>query len=152
VPVEAAGVVERELRIDASPETVFEFFIDPEKMARWKGVAARLDPRPGGEYRVNVTHHDVAVGEYIEVDAPHRVVFTWGWEGSEHVPPGSSTVEVTLSPDGQGTLVRLVHRDLPPPATTEHERGWKHYLDRLVVVASGGDAGPDPQVGRGGRR
>jgi uncharacterized protein YndB with AHSA1/START domain len=145
VPLEAAGVVERELRIDASPETVFEFFTDPDKMTRWKGLAARLDPRPGGEYRVDVTPRDTAIGEYVEIDAPHRVVFTWGWEGNEHVPPGSSTVEVTLTPDGEGTLLRLVHRDLPAPATDEHEQGWQHYLDRLALAASG--AGVDPQLG-----
>jgi uncharacterized protein YndB with AHSA1/START domain len=147
VPLGAIGVVEHELRIDASPETVFEFFVDPEKMTRWKGVVAHLDPRPGGEYRVDVTPRDVAVGEYVEIDVPHRIVFTWGWEGNEHIPPGSSTVEVTLTPDGDGTLVKLVHRDLPTPATGEHEDGWKHYLGRLAVAAAGGDPGTDPHVG-----
>jgi uncharacterized protein YndB with AHSA1/START domain len=147
VPLGAIGVVEHEIRIDASPQTVFEFFIDPEKMTRWKGIGARLDARPGGEYHVDVTHNDVAVGRYVEVDAPRRIVFTWGWEGDEHVPPGSTTVEVTLTPDGDGTLVRLIHRDLPAPAAGEHLEGWKHYLGRLAVAASGGDAGPDPEVG-----
>ena len=44
---EVATVVEREVRIAARPETVFDFFIDPEKMRQWKG-RAELDPQPGG--------------------------------------------------------------------------------------------------------
>jgi uncharacterized protein YndB with AHSA1/START domain len=85
----------------------------------------------------------VAVGEYVEVDPPHRIVFTWGWEGNEHVPPGSSTVEVTLTAVADGTLLRLVHRDLPGPAVAEHLDGWKHYFARLAVVATGEDPGTD---------
>lgn len=142
----ATGVAEHEVRIEASPETVFEFFTDPEKMNRWKGSTAVLDPRPGGVYRVDVSPNDVAVGEYVELDPPRRVVFTWGWEGSEHVPPGSSTVEVTLTPDGDGTIVRLVHRGLPEAAVPEHAEGWKHFLPRLVVAAAGGDPGPDHEA------
>ena len=47
--------LEREMRIDADPQTVFEFFTDPAKMVRWKGTTATLDPRPGGVYRVEMT-------------------------------------------------------------------------------------------------
>ena len=43
--------IEREIRIDADPATVFDFFTNPEMMVRWKGRAATLDPRPGGVYR-----------------------------------------------------------------------------------------------------
>ncbi|TVZ96600.1 activator of Hsp90 ATPase-like protein [Streptomyces sp. BK340] len=61
------------------------------------------------------------------------------------VPPGSSTVEITLEPVPEGTLPRLVHRDLPSPeACAAHEEGWTHYTGRLAVVAAGGDPGPDP--------
>ncbi len=97
---EVATVVEREVRIAARPETVFEFFTDPDKMILWKGREADLDPRPGGIYRVEMGEMIVARGEYVEIDAPSRVVFTWGWEGQESgpnaVPPGSSRVEVDL--------------------------------------------------------
>src|SRR5947207_2616651 len=102
-----SGVIEREVRIAAPPETVFEFFVDPEKYVRWKGRMAWLDPRPGGEYRVAINDQAVAKGAFVEIDPPRRVVFTWGWEGTDAVPPGSSTVEVTLEPDGEGTILRL---------------------------------------------
>jgi uncharacterized protein YndB with AHSA1/START domain len=138
--------IEREVRIDASPETVFDFFTDPAKMVRWKGVTAILDPRPGGVYRVQMNEQAVALGEYVVVDPPNRLVFTWGWEGGDAVtPPGSSTVEVTFVPDGDGTLVRLVHTGLPSPESVEaHGHGWDEYMPRLAIVAAGGNAGEDP--------
>lgn len=135
-----------EVRIDAKPETVFEFFVDPEKQTLWMGRLAELDPRPGGRYRVDINGRDVARGEYLELDPPRRVAFTWGWESEgTAVPPGSSTVEVTLTPEGNGTRVRLVHRDLPTDESRAHHRdGWEHYLERLVTAARGGDPGTDP--------
>jgi uncharacterized protein YndB with AHSA1/START domain len=90
----------------------------------------------------------VARGEYVEIDAPSRVVFTWGWEGQESgpnaVPPGSSRVEVTFEPDGEGTLVRLRHLDLPAESRQIHGEGWDLYLSRLAVAATGGYPGSDP--------
>ena len=113
---ERTDVVTREVRIKAAPETIFSFFTDPGKMIRWKGMTASLDPVAGGEYHVDITDQAVAIGRYIELDPPRRLVLTWGWEGSDAVPPGSSTVEITLVPDGDETIVTLVHRDLPEGA------------------------------------
>lgn len=139
--------LEREVRVEAPPEVVFKFFVDPDQMVRWKGVDATLDPRPGGVYRVNVTGTHVARGEYVEVVPNERVVFTWGWEDEGNpVPPGASTVEVTLVPDGRATIVRLRHFGLPGGPEDQHADGWEHYLARLVVAGAGGDAGPDPWV------
>lgn len=137
-------VLTQEVRIDASPETVFQYFTDPARMVRWKGRAATLDPRPGGVYRVEINDEAIARGEYVELDPPRRVVVTWGWEGGQDVPPGSSTVEFDLEPDGDGTIVRLTHRDLPPDSVEIHGQGWANYLPRLAVAAAGGDPGPDP--------
>jgi uncharacterized protein YndB with AHSA1/START domain len=143
-PAETTAV-ERELRINARPETVFPFFTDPELMVRWMGTTAELDPRPGGALTINVDGGHVARGEYVEVLPHERVVFTWGWEheGSS-VRPGESTIEVTLAVDGDHTVVHFVHRDLPgEESVTAHTRGWDHYLERLEVAGAGGDAGPD---------
>ena len=145
---EVAAVVEREVRIAARPETVFEFFVDPDKMILWKGRRAELDATPGGVYRVEINDQAVARGEYVEIEPPSRVVFTWGWEGQESGPhavaPGSSRVEVVLAPDGDGTLVRLRHFDLPEEARAIHGEGWDLYLGRLAAVAAGRDPGSDP--------
>jgi uncharacterized protein YndB with AHSA1/START domain len=141
--------VQRELEIDASPETVWEFLVDPEKATRWMGQTASFDPRPGGEYRVDVIPGHVASGEFVELDPPRRLVFTWGWEpgaeGKNPVPPGSSTVEIELTPSGNGTLLRFTHRELPDePAVQSHAHGWDHYLARLATAAAGADPGEDP--------
>jgi uncharacterized protein YndB with AHSA1/START domain len=141
--------VEREVRIRARPETIFPFLTEPKLMVSWMGVSAEADPRPGGIYRVDVdAGGHVARGEFVEVSPPNRVVFTWGWESEDRVvPAGSSTVEVTLTPDGDHTIVRLVHSNLPSEESAGgHATGWDHYLPRLEVAAAGGDPGPDPWV------
>jgi uncharacterized protein YndB with AHSA1/START domain len=130
------GRVEQEVLIAAPPELVFSYFTDPELYARWMGREATLDPRPGGIYRCVV--HDTATvrGEYVLVEAPRRVVFTWGFEGGESVPAGSSTVSVTLTSVPEGTLLRLVHTGLPHPALSAHDQGWAGYLAQLAAAAS----------------
>jgi uncharacterized protein YndB with AHSA1/START domain len=123
---------------------VFPFFTDPDKMRRWSGIDHKLDPQPGGIYRVDMDGTHVTRGEYIEVNPPHRVAFTWGWEdGGIPVPAGSTTVEITLTADGDDTIVRLVHRGLPLEAVEAHAAGWRHYLARLAIAGGGGDPGPD---------
>ena len=138
--------IERELAIAARPETVWELLTDPIQATRWMGREARFDLRRGGEYRVDVVPGNVAVGEFVEIDPPRRLVFTWGWEsGGSSVAPGSTTVEFDLVPDGEGTLLRFRHSNLPSAeATASHSHGWDHYLDRLVVAGAGKDPGVDP--------
>jgi len=142
----------RELRIAARPETVWGFLVDEEKQLRWMGGAATIDPRPGGVVRIEVVSGHVVSGEVLEADPPRRLVYTWGWEaGSDDaklVPPGSTTVEFELVPDGNGTLLRFAHRDLPTEETVErHAHGWDHYLPRLQVAGAGGDPGRDEWLG-----
>ena len=138
-------VYERTLAIDASPETVWEFLVDPEKLMRWKGINADLETQPGGIFRCEVIPGHIARGEYVEIDKPNKLVFTWGWDGSEDVPPGSSTIEIELASAGDGTSLRFVHKDLPnAEAIASHAHGWDHYLPRLEIVAAGGDPGEDP--------
>jgi len=57
----------------------------------------------------------------------------------------SSTIEIELVPEGVGTVLNFTHRDLPSAEASEsHSKGWDHYLERLAIVAPGGDPGPDP--------
>ena len=142
---ETADVVEVAVLIAANPETVFDFFTDPDRMIQWMGRSAELDPRPGGGFRCDINGDSVANGNYVELEPPRRVLFTWGWEGADSVTkPGSSTVEVLLEPEAEGTRVRLIHRDLPSAeSAAKHGHGWRHYLDRLAIAAPGGDPGPD---------
>ena len=72
--VESGRVVEIERRIDAPREEVFVYLTDPVKYTKWKGMAAELDPRPGGVYRVRMNSDTVALGEYGEA----------GWTAERH--------------------------------------------------------------------
>lgn len=143
--------VEREIAIAARPETVWELLVDPDQAIRWMGQSATFDVRPGGLYRVEVIPGNVAKGEFVEVDPPHRLVHTWGWEESSGstVGPGSTTVEYELVATDEGTLLRFRHTDLPDEdAAAAHGHGWQHYLGRLATVAAGGDPGVDPWIER----
>ena len=128
-----------ERQIDASPETVFAFFTDPEMMTRWLADEATLDPRPGGVCaQTHLGRNGVRYymrGEFLEVEFPSRVVFTWGFENDDReVGPGESTIEVTLEPRDGGTWLTLVHRDLPEAERGDHDAGWATMLDRLVAA------------------
>jgi uncharacterized protein YndB with AHSA1/START domain len=143
------SVVQREIRVEAEPEVVFPFFTDPERMVRWMGVGATLDPRPGGVFSLNTMGEYFIEGEFLVVEPPKRLVFTWGYgffpDESNPLPPGASTVEVELVPDGDAVIVRLTHR-VPEELVAFHSMGWDNYLERLAVVAAGGDPGPDPFI------
>jgi len=140
-------MVVREIAIAARPETVWELLVDPEQAVRWMGMTASFDLRPGGLYRVEVIPGHTARGEFVEIDPPHRLVHTFGWEpeSGSIVEAGSTTIEYELVPDGDGTLLRFIHRDLPnADAVASHTHGWEHYLERLALAAAGGDPGTDP--------
>ena len=78
MPQQTEPALELEVDIDATPEVVFSFLVDPERIVRWMGSAATLDPRPGGAYRIRINELAAAEGEFVEVDPPRRVVFSFG--------------------------------------------------------------------------
>lgn len=144
--------VELDHRVGGTPEEVFAYFTEPDKYRRWKGAEAELDPRPGGVYRVMMRPGVWVSGEYVAVEPPHRLLLTWGWEsdidlppGLGEVKPGTSTVEFTFAPDGDGTMIHVRHVGLPSEeARWVHSVGWNTYLPRLGAVTVGEDPGEDP--------
>jgi uncharacterized protein YndB with AHSA1/START domain len=123
--------VERTIAIDASPETVWQFLVDPEKTTAWWGMTASFDPRPGGAYRIEVIPGHTASGEFVELDAPRRLVYTFGWEAGENgagpVPPGQ-------------------------PGTTARTTGWKNTSAFVSAKVSASSPSPTaaPTCRRGG--
>jgi uncharacterized protein YndB with AHSA1/START domain len=145
--VSSSEAIELEVRVAAKPETIFPFLIDGAKMAQWFGASAQVEPRPGGVFSVAINNSATARGEVVEVETNKRIVFTFGWEGEGNpVPPGSSRVEISLTPDGDGTIVRLRHTGLPEITVKDHRGGWELYLGRLTAVAEGRDPGIDPNA------
>ena len=145
-------IVRRETHIPAPPAAVLALLTDPDKILRWMGTEAQLDPHPGGLYLVNVTGTRCARGAFREVVPVHRLAYSFGWDDSEDVPPGSSLIEIDLVEQSDGTLVRLTHSGLPSvEQCASHADGWAHYLGRLAEVGAGRDPGPDPRRGRAGK-
>ncbi|MBV8739644.1 MAG: SRPBCC domain-containing protein [Alphaproteobacteria bacterium] len=137
-------LVRREIQIAAPPATVFAFLTDPEKILSWMGSEVTTEAHPGGVYLVKSVGAHVARGEFREVVPVHRLAYSFGWEGSEEVPPGSSLVEIDLVDRDGGTLLRMTHSGLPNAAQcASHDRGWAHYLGRLAIAATGRDPGID---------
>ena len=143
--MDEALIVRRETHIPAPPAAVFALLTDPEKLLSWIGTEAHLEPQPGGLYLVNINGSKFARGTFREVVPVHRIAYSFGWDGSDEVPPGSSLVEIDLIEKPDGTLLRFTHSGLPSAEQcANHAKGWIHYIERLVEVAGGRNPGPDP--------
>jgi len=125
-------------RLNAPPAKVYAAWTDPAKLARWFGpgpidsVRAETDVRVGGRYRfvmqVSGEVHDVS-GAYREVVPNEKLVFTWAWRST---PERESLVTVLLKPDGDGTLLTLIHEQFFDEAARDrHQSGWTGALDKL---------------------
>jgi uncharacterized protein YndB with AHSA1/START domain len=119
--------------IEASPQEVFPYLVQPDLLVRWLGSWVDVDPQPGGVFAADLGQIPVR-GSYVSVDPPHRVVFTWGIAGNQELPAGSSTVEIVLRPEGDATLVELTHRDLPVDRHADHRQGWTNLLGVLASI------------------
>ena len=120
-------------RLPAPPADVFAAWTDAEQVREWMHVApgpcraVEMDVRLGGRFRfvmVGEDGGDVEVtGEYVEVDAPRRLAFTWKFAGA---PGDPSLVTVSLAAAGESeTDMVLTHERLPgAEATKGHEAGW----------------------------
>ena len=134
---------EKSVLVPLNADETFALITQPDRLRRWQVVTARVDLRAGGDYRWTIIPGHAVAGTFTEVDPGRRVVFTWGWEGSPDLAPGTSTVVVTLEPAEGGTMVHVTHEGLSAEQEASHAAGWTHYLDRLVTAATAGDAGPD---------
>jgi uncharacterized protein YndB with AHSA1/START domain len=131
--------IERDLHIEASPETVYSYFTEPARVARWFGRRNEMDARPGGLLRLDFNGFDIMRGSFLELVPHSRIVFTWGWESlnADALQPGGSRVEITLTPKDGGTDLHLVHSDLPAHDAGAHGMGWDYGLERLVAAING---------------
>jgi uncharacterized protein YndB with AHSA1/START domain len=126
------------VRVDAPIEIVRTFFTDPTRLVEWWPTRATIDARVGGELLFEFDQPDGrtdrAKGTFTEL-ARDRIVLTWGFERDADLPPGSSSVEITLESDGPATVVRLEHRGLPQTHRRSHDDGWGFFLLRLASAA-----------------
>lgn len=133
--------------IAATPAVVWSFLSDPERFRSWIGAFAgvqplsgtKVDPRVGGKLRVEYQGGTFAAGEITVIEPQKRIEFTWGYEagGGQNIPPGSTRVEILLSPTAAGTRVELRHHDIPTQEARDgHRGGWTHYLSMFARDAA----------------
>jgi uncharacterized protein YndB with AHSA1/START domain len=146
------GAVVVARRYPVRREQAFRAWTDRELFSRWFGApggattVAEMDVRPGGSYRVALRHPMLigwttfAVGEYLEVSPPERLVFTFGWE--RPAPPAlgmdESRVIVEFHDLGEWTEIQLSHLLLDRRRYRAfHAFGWRYSLRRLAQVLVG---------------
>lgn len=130
-------------RIAAPPDVVYSYLTESSRWSRWQGKEATIEAVPGGIFAMKMPNGAIARGQFVELIPDQKVVFTWGWVDHPGVPPGSSTVEIEISKEGDGSLVTLTHHGLQEDEVHIHTIGWNHYLPRLAAVAEGRQVEPD---------
>lgn len=120
--------LDRVITIAAAPETVFSFFTDPARWARWWGSGATIDPRPGGRLVIRFGEGAEVSGEVLAVDPPRRIVFTYGFVGGTPIPAGGSRVTIELQPVAGGTRLQLTHDFAEEAPRDQHVQGWRYQL------------------------
>jgi uncharacterized protein YndB with AHSA1/START domain len=128
--------LDRSIVVHAEPTIVFRFFQENERWASWWGAGSTIEPRTGG--RVLIRHADGVdvVGEVLEVDAPERIVFSYGFLDRRAAPAGESRVTIGLEPLGHSTRLRLTHEFNDAAARDEHVQGWRFQLSIFANVVA----------------
>ena len=140
------NVLEMERLIPAPPERVFEYWTEPELVAKWFGLgefdvpSSDLDLRPGGKWRTTIRSPEgqlrTVSGVYSTIEPPRRLVFTWAWDDDNGVRGHETQVTVTLEPTPGGTRLRLVQEDFQNREVRDrHNGGWASSLSKLQRVA-----------------
>lgn len=130
----------------ATPDRVFRAWTHPDVLrtwwaavAHWEGAFAEIDFRQGGTYRLGMRDVDndsvyIVGGQFLEIDEPCRLVYTWTWETTPQLPGSEdSLVTVVFVADGDGTLVKLTHSGFKTEAVRDqHVQGWAGCMDNLA--------------------
>ena len=129
-------VVER--IVSVPPEKVWPYLTMGSMWSRWQGESAEIHPVPGGRFTMRMPDGAVASGDVLDVVENRSITLTWGWAGVPFdLPPGSTTVSISLTPLGNGgTRITVTHSDLPADVAGHHREGWVASLGQLDVVVA----------------
>ena len=131
-------------KLNASLERVFAAWTEPDQLKRWFGppeyqvLEAETDVRVGGGWRLRMQRPDggeaVLSGEYLEIQPPTRLSFTWNSRWDDNVLEGT-TVTLTLKAAGDGTELTLTHDGFKSDEMRDgHKEGWTGCLDGLAQM------------------
>jgi uncharacterized protein YndB with AHSA1/START domain len=137
--VNADPVLRVTRHFDASPERVFDAWLNPLTAGKWLFTTAtgemmrvEMDPRVGGKYLLIDRRHgkDIEhVGEYLEIDRPRRLVFTFA---VPEFSPQSTRVSIDIVPVGTGCDLTLTHEGVLDEWLSRTQQGWTMILDGLA--------------------
>ena len=128
--------VDRTVVIRADRESVFRFFTDEARWAAWWGTGSTVDARPGGRLSIRYPDGTEATGEVLEVQAPARFAFTYGFVTGKLIPPGGSRVTIRLDADADGTRLHLSHEFADVAVRDEFVQGWRYQLALFANVVT----------------
>ena len=126
--VSLAHTLDRAVLIRAERELVFSFFTDTARWAAWWGEGSSIDARPGGRVLIRYPGGTEVRGEVVDITAPDRIVFTYGYVSGAPIAPGGSLVTISLESQAAGTMVRLSHAFAEPSVRDQHIQGWRYQL------------------------
>ncbi len=90
-----------------------------------------INPVVGGHYRLIMAGPDFSAkneGVFLIVEPPHRVKYTWEWNGDGEV----TEIDVTFTEERGGTRVRILHTGFQKEeSVVNHRSGWDSYLEGL---------------------
>ena len=135
--------LDRIVVIEARPATVFSFFMDSERWARWWGAGSTIDARPGGRIFIRHPNGVEMSGDVLEITPPIRLVFTYGYVAGTPIPEGGSRVTMQLEPVASGTRLHLTHEFADDFPRDHHVQGWRYQLalfSNLVASVVNADA------------
>ncbi|MEE9227649.1 MAG: SRPBCC domain-containing protein [Acidimicrobiia bacterium] len=116
--------------VAAPPETVFEFFVTPEKLVDWWSEEATIDLRIDGEYEMAWPSQDLRLlGRFLVVEPGERLAFTWSYS---HKPEEPRTVDVRFKASDAGTELTIEHtHGDDPDERQDYIDGWQFFIERL---------------------
>lgn len=129
--------------LNAPRDQVFQAWTDADIVSQWfaprddvKTIVHELDLRVGGRYRFEMLFPDpesfIVSGEYVEIDSPNRLIFTWAWD---HQKEDQTLVTVDFNEIETQTELVLTHEQFPDKARRDlHGEGWVSCLARLVTL------------------
>ncbi|HTC54715.1 MAG TPA: SRPBCC family protein [Steroidobacteraceae bacterium] len=132
----------------ASAERVFDAFLDLNIARRFlfatatgEMITAQIDARVGGQFTFIERRPDMGevrhVGEYLEIDRPRRLVFSFG---VPQFDPRMTTVSIQIRPSGAGCELTLTNEGVPPDYVARNHEGWSRILAGLLRAYEGQQA------------
>jgi len=143
---DGVGVVRIEDRYDTVIDDLWSALTDPDRLAFWYGQIEG-DLRPGGAFRVYLEADDVESAGRVEAcEPPRRLLVTTretdeSYRKGQGVPPFDNLTEVTLTADGDQTILVIEAGGMPLDKIAFYGAGWQIHAENLAAYLAGHERG-----------